>query len=98
MQLDGPLLLPRYFEKLYLAGKYLVVCALSEVFYHILISISFFIGNPWNCTRNFKWLLIQEKGAMVVDRDEIICMDKKYRDRHMLTVMNFKVVSKTLKY
>ncbi|XP_049308065.1 protein singed wings 2 isoform X3 [Bactrocera dorsalis] len=68
VQLDGPLLLPRYFEELYLAD------------------------NPWNCTRNFKWLLVPEKGAIVVDRDEIICMDKKYRDRHMLTVMNFKVM------
>ncbi|XP_017489317.1 PREDICTED: protein singed wings 2 isoform X2 [Rhagoletis zephyria] len=68
VQLDGPLLLPRYFEKLYLAG------------------------NPWNCTRNFKWLLIPEKGAMVADRDEIICADKKYKERHMLTVMNYKVM------
>lgn len=93
MQLDGPLLLPRYFEKLYLAGKYPVVCAFVEMLCHILIYISSFIGNPWNCTRNFKWLLIPEKGAMVVDRDEIICMDKKYRDRQMMTVMNFKVVS-----
>ncbi|XP_039956108.1 protein singed wings 2 isoform X3 [Bactrocera neohumeralis] len=72
VQLDGPLLLPRYFEELYLAD------------------------NPWNCTRNFKWLLVPEKGAIVVDRDEIICMDKKYRDRHMLTVMNFKVITDIL--
>ncbi|XP_067626625.1 protein singed wings 2 isoform X2 [Eurosta solidaginis] len=71
VQLDGPLLLPRYFEKLYLAG------------------------NPWNCTRNFKWLLIPEKGAFIADREEIICADKKYKERNMMTVMGYKVLLRT---
>ncbi|XP_016994636.2 protein singed wings 2 [Drosophila takahashii] len=68
IQLDGPLLLPRNFEQLYLAG------------------------NPWNCTRNFKWMLLQpEKGRLVVDRDELICTDRKYKERQMLLVMHFKL-------
>ncbi|EDW09895.2 protein singed wings 2 [Drosophila mojavensis] len=50
-------------------------------------------GNPWNCTRNFKWLLLQpEKGRLVVDREEIICADRKYKERQMLLVMHYKVV------
>ncbi|SPP73267.1 protein singed wings 2 [Drosophila guanche] len=68
IQLDGPLLLPRSFEQLYLAG------------------------NPWNCTRNFKWLLLQpEKGRLVVDRDELLCTDRKYKERQMLLVMHYKL-------
>ncbi|KAH8252973.1 hypothetical protein KR032_002818 [Drosophila birchii] len=72
IQLDGPLLLPRNFEQLYLAG------------------------NPWNCTRNFKWMLLQpEKGRLVVDRDELICTDRKYKERQMLLVMHYKLELKT---
>ncbi|KAH8401246.1 hypothetical protein KR009_004024 [Drosophila setifemur] len=49
-------------------------------------------GNPWNCTRNFKWLLLQpEKGRLVVDRDELICTDRKYKERQMLLVMHYKL-------
>lgn len=55
-------------------------------------------GNPWNCTRNFKWLLLQpEKGRLVVDRDELICMDRKYKERQMLMVMHYKLVSIIIK-
>ncbi|XP_064542370.1 protein singed wings 2 [Drosophila montana] len=69
IQLDGPLILPRTFQQLYLAG------------------------NPWNCTRNFKWLLLQpEKGRLVADREELICTDRKYKERQMLLVMHYKVV------
>ncbi|XP_023030519.1 protein singed wings 2 [Drosophila willistoni] len=71
IQLDSPLLLPRSFEQLYLAG------------------------NPWNCTRNFKWLLLQpEKGRLVADRDELLCTDRKYKERQMLLVMHYKLVLK----
>ncbi|XP_037941448.1 protein singed wings 2-like, partial [Teleopsis dalmanni] len=70
IQMEGPLILPRYFEKLYLAG------------------------NPWNCTRNFKWLLLPEQGAAVVDRGELLCADRKYKDRLMLAVMHYKLLLK----
>ncbi|EDW01281.1 protein singed wings 2 [Drosophila grimshawi] len=69
IQLDGPLILPRSFQQLYLAG------------------------NPWNCTRNFKWILLQpEKGRLVADREELICTDRKYKERQMILVMHYKVV------
>lgn len=69
IQMEGPLILPRTFQQLYLAG------------------------NPWNCTRNFKWLLLQpEKGRLVADREEVVCVDKKYKECPMMRVMNYKVV------
>jgi len=37
-------------------------------------------------------LLQPEKGRLVVDRDELICMDRKYKERQMLLVMHFKLV------
>ncbi|KAH8394895.1 hypothetical protein KR222_008859, partial [Zaprionus bogoriensis] len=71
IQLEGPLILPRNFQQLYLAG------------------------NPWNCTRNFKWMLLQpEKARLVADREELICTDRKYKERQMLLVMHYKVVLK----
>ncbi|XP_062128123.1 protein singed wings 2 isoform X1 [Drosophila sulfurigaster albostrigata] len=49
-------------------------------------------GNPWNCTRNFKWLLLQpDKGRLVADRDELICTDGKYKELQMMLVMHYKV-------
>lgn len=75
IQMEGPLILPRTFQQLYLAG------------------------NPWNCTRNFKWLLLQpEKGRLVADREEVVCVDKKYKECPMMRVMNYKVVGCTLPY
>ncbi|KAL7737857.1 hypothetical protein ACLKA6_006235 [Drosophila palustris] len=68
IQLDGPLILSRSFQQLYMAG------------------------NPWNCTRNFKWLLLQpEKGRLVVDRENLMCTDRKYKELQMLLVMHYKV-------
>uniref|UniRef100_A0A1I8NX07 Protein singed wings 2 n=1 Tax=Stomoxys calcitrans TaxID=35570 RepID=A0A1I8NX07_STOCA len=49
-------------------------------------------GNPWNCTKNFKWLLVPEKGNYVADRELLVCADRKYKDRNVTTVMNYKVM------
>lgn len=50
------------------------------------------LGNPWNCTRNLKWLLTWEKADIVTDRRDLLCHDRKYKDRHLLTVINYKMV------
>uniref|UniRef100_A0A1A9WC71 CCZ1/INTU/HSP4 first Longin domain-containing protein n=1 Tax=Glossina brevipalpis TaxID=37001 RepID=A0A1A9WC71_9MUSC len=52
------------------------------------------LGNPWNCTRNLKWLLTSDKGYIVTDRRDLLCYDRKYKERHLLTVMNYKMILK----
>ncbi|KAM7343813.1 protein singed wings 2 isoform 1-T1 [Cochliomyia hominivorax] len=51
-------------------------------------------GNPWNCTRNFKWMLIPEKASVVADLEELMCSDRKYKDRLLLMVVNYKMILK----
>lgn len=48
-------------------------------------------GNPWNCTRNLKWLLNETRAFAVADRDQMRCADWKYRDRPVLTIMHYKL-------
>ncbi|XP_005186576.2 protein singed wings 2 [Musca domestica] len=51
-------------------------------------------GNPWNCTRNLKWLLIPERASYVADRQILTCGDRKFKDRNVMTVMHYKVTLK----
>ncbi|XP_030386959.1 protein singed wings 2 [Scaptodrosophila lebanonensis] len=60
---------------------------LSDTFQELYLA-----GNPWNCTRNFKWLF--ERGELVADRDELLCMDRKYKERQMMLVVHYKVLLK----
>lgn len=89
IQLDTPLLLPRAFESLYLSGKYVHGERQWIIF---KLPISCFKGNPWNCTRNLKWLLIPERASYVADRQILTCGDRKFKDRNVMTVMHYKVV------
>lgn len=50
-------------------------------------------GNPWNCTRNLKWLLNETRAHNVVDREQMRCADWKYKGRPVLTIMHYKLVS-----
>lgn len=52
-----------------------------------------FTGNPWNCTKNIKWLLDEENNCtlVVTDRNNLTCHDQNFGGKHLLTVMQFKV-------
>lgn len=50
-------------------------------------------GNPWNCARNFWWLLNETRRAHgVVDRAQMRCADWKYKGRPVMTIMHYKMV------
>ncbi|XP_017836021.1 protein singed wings 2 isoform X1 [Drosophila busckii] len=53
-------------------------------------------GNPWNCTSQFNWMLLQpEKARMLADREELLCTDRKFKERQMLLVMHYELLLKS---
>lgn len=48
--------------------------------------------NPWNCSKNFKWLMNYAKTKHIIDRESMQCNDTRFRNQSILTVMNFKWV------
>lgn len=51
-------------------------------------------SNPWNCSRNFKWLLNYVKAKRIVDRNKLECMDSRFIGRPVITVTQYKQVIK----
>lgn len=49
-------------------------------------------SNPWNCSRNFKWLLNSAKARRIVDRNQLECMDSRFVGRPLLTITQYKQV------
>lgn len=58
----------------------------------MLYSFVFLKGNPWNCTRDLKWLLIHSRSKHVSDREALLCVDSQYSTRPVLSVMHYKLV------
>lgn len=48
--------------------------------------------NPWNCSRNFKWILNKAKSRKIVDRDQLLCAEKDFSGKRVLTVTQYKEV------
>jgi hypothetical protein len=51
-----------------------------------------FSDNPWNCTKNLKWLNLNPiEKHHVIDKDDLKCADAKYLGRPVAVVMHFKL-------
>lgn len=51
----------------------------------------FLYKNIWNCSRNMKWIAINDARFEIADRPLLNCSDLKYRGRPMMTVMTHKL-------
>lgn len=50
-------------------------------------------GNPWNCSHSIKWILDENYTEFIMDRHLLLCAQKPYFNRPVLTVMQYKQVS-----
>ncbi|XP_055372746.1 protein singed wings 2 [Condylostylus longicornis] len=64
---------------------------IPETFQHLYLD-----GNPWNCTKNLEWILNPINKDRIVDRELLFCADKLYRSRHLMTVLHYQVVLRTM--
>lgn len=61
---------------------------LPESFDNLLLA-----GNPWNCSRLIEWILNERYAEFITDRHLLLCAQKPYINRPVLTVMQYKQVS-----
>lgn len=92
---DGSLILPNHFQRLYISGKYNIYLIYETTTIALLFwNKTSFSENPYNCTKNFKWIMNQSITKHIFDRNLLQCNDIRFKNHSVLTVMNIKKVCK----
>lgn len=94
--LKGPFQLSKSFEQLLLKGVFSIAgkkLSSSKFAQFIFVCIT---GNPWNCLENLEWFILPEQTLSLSDGNQLSCGDRTFKDRHLITVMGYRVVSEDL--
>lgn len=49
-------------------------------------------GNPWNCSKNMKWIMQNSKARRIGDYEHLQCVDSSFKNQSISNVMRIKKV------
>lgn len=87
---NGSLTIPNKFFRLFLSGK--TIKWLNSLENNFSMNLIFFSENPFDCSRNFEWLIPYAKTKYIIDRESLQCSDNSFKNQSIVTVMKTKTV------